>query len=54
MKHKEELSTEQIDEAYKRLYQRNKEVVDAAALSKDKDVRERWAYLMGYSNVYKK
>lgn len=54
MKHKEELSVEQIDEAYKRLYQRNKEVVDAAALSKDKDVRERWAYLMGYSNVYKK
>lgn len=54
MKHKEELSVEQIDEAYKRLYQRNKEVVDAAALSKDKDVRERWAYLIGYSNVYKK
>lgn len=54
MKHKEELSVDQIDEAYKRLYQRNKEWVDAAAVSKDPAQRERWAYLMGYSNVFKK
>ena len=51
-----ELSVEQLDEVYKRLYlsPNNKAAVDAAALSTDKALKERWSYLVGYSNTKKK
>lgn len=55
MKVKEELSTDQIDDVYKRLYYANKEQVDNAALpGATKEQKERWSYLIGYSNVRKK
>lgn len=55
-KYQSELSVEQLDEAYKRLYLNpsNKAAVDAAALSKDENLKERWSYLIGYSNTKKK
>ena len=55
MKVKEELSVDQIDDVYKRLYYANKERVDKAALpSASKEEKERWSYLIGYSNIKKK
>lgn len=52
---RKELSVDQIDEAYKRLYFANKEEVDKAALpGADAEQKERWAYLIGYSNLKKK
>lgn len=51
-----ELSVDQLDEVYKRLYlsPNNKAAVDTAALSTDKALKERWSYLVGYSNTKKK
>lgn len=51
-----ELSVEQLDEAWKRLYlsPNNKAAVDAAVISTDKALKERWSYLVGYSNAGKK
>lgn len=55
MSKRKELSVDQIDEAYKRLYFANKEEVDKAALPGATDEqKERWAYLIGYSNLKKK
>ena len=51
-----ELSVEQLDEAWKRLYlsPHNKAAVDAAVIGTDKALKERWSYLVGYSNAGKK
>lgn len=55
MKVRKELSVDQIDDVYKRLYYANKEQVDKAALQDaPKEEKERWSYLIGYSNVKKK
>ena len=53
MKVKEELSTNQMDEVFKRLYYNNKETVDMSRVSKDQNLKERWSYLSGYSNARK-
>lgn len=56
MKYKEQMSPEQIQEAYKRIYLNPyvKSEVDKAVALNDSDLKERWSYLIGLSDAKKK
>lgn len=51
---KEELSTTQLEEVYKRLYLNNKIYVDEAIRNKDQKLMNTYAHLLGYSPLYNK
>lgn len=51
---KEELSTTQLEEVYKRLYLNNKMYVDEAIRNKDQKLMNTYAHLLGYSPLYNK